>query len=295
MSASPPSIDLRSAEEVGDLFDRAAEANRATSGRRGSAVRLGREGRLVISGDLHDQRENLEKIIRFARLERGQDHHLVVQEVIHGEHLVNGMDFSYRTLARIAELKVRHPGQVHHILSNHELSQARGDSIIKERGDDIAAFSEGLGYVFGDGADRVANAIGNYVRQLPLAVITGAGVMCAHSLPSARKLGRFETDILERELTEADLTGPEGSAYLMIWGRGLEETAARQLRQAWGVKQFVLGHQPAEMGWEEYGSNILVINSDHARGVALPLDLSREYQQAELIDRLVALAGLPSL
>ena len=105
---------------------------------------------------------------------------------------------------------------------------------------------------------------------------------------------RFDTGILERKLTEADLSGPDGSAYLMIWGRGLEESSARQLGEAWAVRQFVLGHQPAEMGWEEYGENILVINSDHARGMVLPLDLSREYSQEELIERLVPLAGLPT-
>ena len=83
--------------------------------------------------------------------------------------------------------------------------------------------------------------------------------------------------------------GIGGSAYHMVWGRHQNKKISQELAEAWGVEQFVLGHQPAEMGWETEADNILIIASDHDHGVALPMDLSRTYSRDELIEALVPL------
>jgi hypothetical protein len=58
------------------------------------------------------------------------------------------------------------------------------------------------------------------------------------------------------------------------------------------VELFVLGHQHADMGWEEIGESVLILNSDHDHGVALPVDLSKRYTRDELIEQILPLAAV---
>ena len=292
MSVSEFGVNLQDASQVCDLLDRAAEAYRGGRSRRGSTVELPDRGRLVATGDLHDHGENLGKAVRFARLDAAPDHHIVLQELVHGESLVNGMDLSYRVLVRVAELKLRYPEQVHHLLSNHELAQAKGESILKGSVSSVDAFDDGLDYVFGDEEGRVAGSIERYVKALPLAVRCANGVLCAHSLPRPRLRGEFDPAVLDRELSSADYASPNGSARMMVWGRGLTQEMADDLAERWGVSVFVLGHQHAEMGWQEMGESMLVLNSDHAHAAALPIDLARHYSRNELTACVVMLAGV---
>jgi hypothetical protein len=48
----------------------------------------------------------------------------------------------------------------------------------------------------------------------------------------------------DRDLTDEDIR-PGGSAYSMVWGRGQDRSITDRLAEAWGVKVFVGGHQPA--------------------------------------------------
>ncbi|MFM1890458.1 MAG: hypothetical protein RLZZ565_1215, partial [Planctomycetota bacterium] len=105
-----------------DLMDRAAESILAIPTRRGSTVHLPRLGSLVVTGDLHDNPLQLSRILGFAALERGPERHVILQELIHGDRLVNGVDLSHRMIGRVAELSLRFPGQVHPLLANHELA-----------------------------------------------------------------------------------------------------------------------------------------------------------------------------
>ncbi len=288
MEMQGEAIDLQNAGVVCDLFDRAAAANFATPGRRGSVVDLPATGHVLLTGDLHDHTGNFEAILKLAQLDRAADRHLVLHELIHGEHLIRGMDFSYRILARVAELKNKYPAQLHHVLSNHELAQVSGEDIMKDGRGVVTAFNDGLDYIFGGACDRVHEAIKRYVCSLPLAV-RGAGVLCAHSLPSPRKRVGFDPTVLDRALTPADLSRTGGSAHLMVWGRNLNQPLASELASLWGVDQFVLGHQPAEMGWDTCGDTMLILNSDHEHGVALELDLSRRYTRDELCQNILPL------
>ena len=91
---------------------------------------------------------------------------------------------------------------------------------------------------------------------------------------------------------KTDLQGPNGSAHLMVWGRRLTQELADDLGEQWGVKVFVVGHQGVEMGYEECGDSMLIINSHHAHGVAVPIDLSKTYTRDSLMEEVVLLAGV---
>jgi len=277
-----------------DLLDRASEAMRSDPRRRGATVHLPASGRLVVTGDLHDNPTNLQRILALARPDRGEERHVILQELIHGDRLVNGVDLSHRMVGRIAELVVRHPGQVHPLLANHELSQMRGDAVSKGAGDNVALFDDGLDWAFGDRADEVADAIGRFVRSMPLALRTESGILCSHSIPSSLAMSRFDPAVLDRDLTDADYAPPWGAAYLMTWGRGHDPKQVAALSEAWGVSLICVGHGHAETGAEAVCPGLLMLNSDHARGAAWVADLASPPPSAEdAAMQAVPLAAIP--
>ncbi|MDY7109375.1 MAG: metallophosphoesterase [Planctomycetota bacterium] len=260
------------------LFRHAAEAMRGAERRENSIVRLPARGRLIATGDLHDNPFHLEKIIRLARLDESPDHYVVMHELIHGERLLNGMDFSYRMLSRVAELIVDRPEQVHSVLANHELAQMTGRGVSKGAGNSVELFLMALDYVFGERALDVAEAINGFIAAMPIALISespddAGGVLCAHSLPMAAMMPHFDTDLFHRDLREEDYRAPHGSAYLMVWGRQYTVEQTEELAQRWGVKLFCLGHEHAETGIEMRGPRVIILNTDHERATVLPIDL----------------------
>ena len=285
-------LDLGNAAVVADLLHQTAERNRADPKRAGASLHLPDTGTLLATGDLHDNTQALQRIIKRARLDRSPDHHVVLHELIHGPSRLNGMDLSIRTLARACAVKLAYPEQVHFLLSNHELAQRRQEHVFKDGGSDVDAFNDGLMHLFGeDGAQQVHEAFDDYVDSLLLAVRCANGVMVAHSLPAPRKIEFFDTSVVDRDLADEDYN-TTGSAYLMVWGRHQNNKLATELAEAWDVKTFLLGHQPAEMGWEEKAHNILILNSDHGHGVCLPVDLSKPFERDELIEQIVPINGI---
>ena len=284
-------IDLQDPDSVIQLFGRATEANIASGVRRGGCVRLGDQGRLLMTGDLHDHTDNLLKILKLSGIDRDPSNHVVLHEMIHGPHRVNGCDLSVRTLARVAATKCRFPDQVHLLQSNHELAQLMGQPISKDGVSVIGAFDAGIDFIFGHRADEVRSAAGAFIRSHPLAIRCDNRLFCSHSLPGPRRLAGFDPEVIHRDLSDADLaTG--GSVHLMVWGRNHDDALARELGAAWEADLFITGHQPAEMGYATEGSAILILASDHDHGVALPIDLAKRYTLQDLVDRIVPLASV---
>jgi hypothetical protein len=284
-------IELDDPAQVAALFDQAAEANRNTPGQSGSVVDLPDQGRLTMTGDLHDHPLNLQRILKYAELEQSPANYVVLHEVVHGSSLVNGQDLSIRTTARVAALKAAYPGQVLLLQSNHELAQRNGDRILKGSKDVVETFDSGLDFLFEDQADTVRAAFNRYVETLPLAVRAPNGVMCCHSLPSPRHMESFDLTVLDRQPTEKDLASG-GAAYRMVWGRNHHQMMANELGEEWGASQFVMGHQPAESGYDTEGETMLILASDHDQGMLLPIDLSQRLDRDGLIQSLVPLASI---
>ncbi|MDZ4829345.1 MAG: metallophosphoesterase [Phycisphaerae bacterium] len=277
------STDLRNADAVCGLLERAAGVLRGAACRRGCVHILGDRGRLVVAGDLHDNPIHLDRIVAFARLDESDEHHLVVQELIHGERLVNGVDLSYRVVAKVAALVERFPGRVHPLLANHELCQMLGIGVSKGHGDGTALFRDGLDFVFGDDSDAVADALGDFFRAMPLAVRTAHGLWCSHSIPSPETTSRFDMGIFEREIAFEDYQAPRGPAYLLVWGRGQLAEQVDQLARAWGVETFCLGHAHSDAGAHVVTPRMAVLNSDHDRGRIVEFDLSLPAPDSEAI------------
>lgn len=277
VSAAP--VDLACASAVIDLFDRAAETLLASPLRKGCSDVLPARGRLIATGDLHDNPMHLRKIMRIARLHESPDHHVVLHEMIHGERFVNGMDFSYRVLARAAELVIHHAPQVHPLLANHELAQMAGSKISKGAGDSVKMFNDALEYVFSDDAISVSEAISRYIAAFPLALRSEpahaeGGVFVSHSLPAPAVMDSFDFGILDRDLNTDDYLPRIGSAWKMVWGRGHTPEQTEILAANWNVKLFIIGHEKADTGVEIRGPRLLVLNTDHERATVLPIELN---------------------
>lgn len=270
----PVSIRLNDPTAVRDLFDSAAEALRSSPYRAGAAVNLPGHGRLLVTGDLHDNPEHFRKIVRLARLGESDDCHVILHEIIHGEMLVNGVDLSHRMLARVAQLVMDHPRQVHVLLGNHELAQMTGQRISKGAGDNVALFNGGLQFAFGDAWTDVAEAIARFIRAMPLAARSESGLFCAHSLPAPGMLDTFDPGILDRELADRDYCPPDGSAYLLVWGRGWGEREVKALAAEWNTVLFCLGHEYAQNGIAMRGPYAIILNSDHEMATVVPFDLA---------------------
>ena len=269
---APPT--LQDATAVIELFDQAAQTLRSSPLRAGSTMHLPGHGRLLATGDLHDNPDHLRKIVHLARLEDSPQYCLVLHEIIHSERLINGVDLSHRMLLRVADLLVKYPRQVHVLLANHELAQMTGRGVSKGAGNSIELFNGGLAFVFGDQWDAVAEAVNRFIRAMPLALMTASGLLCSHSLPAPSAMDRFDPEVLHRELTDEDYRPGDGSAYMMVWGRGYSDQQVELLAKRWGVKLFCLGHVHADAGAATRGRRVIVLNSDHELASVLPIDLA---------------------
>ncbi len=291
-----PPPDFNSAAEVTGILRNAADALRSSPHRAGSVFRLPNSGRVLVTGDLHDNPDNLSKIVKLACL-KSPGNHLILHEIIHSEHLVNRVDLSHRMLLRVAALIVSYPTQVCLLLANHELAQMTGKGVSKGAGDSVALFNDGLAFVYGDGWIQVAEAIKALIRALPLAARSDAGLLCAHSLPGPRP--GFDPAVLDRDLTDADYrrgtdVGEAGSAYLMVWGRGYSAEQVETLATRWGVRLFCLGHEHVANGIEARGPRVIVLNSDHEFATALPIDLAGVPTAEEAVMSAIRLRSVPS-
>ena len=296
-------MNLQSAPSVRDIFHAGAQANSSAACRVGSIDRVSAPGSLLATGDLHDNPVHFSKLVEAAGLAPGGPTpapglppplHLVLHEIIHPDKLINGMDFSYRALAKVAALKAQFPERVHVLLGNHELAQMIGSAIVKDGVRSLDVFHAGLDYVFGSEADAVFDALCVFVRSMPLALrcVTPRGdILVAHSVPAAAMMARFDASILSRDLTDADYEPRRGSAYLMVWGRGYDAELLEDLVERWGVNLFILGHEHVDTGAMLVPPNALVLNSDHARGVYVPIDLSNPPKAEEAVARAVALSS----
>jgi hypothetical protein len=286
-------VDLRNAESVGATLERAAELLRSSPLRRGCVHHLPSTGRLIVAGDLHDNPVHLQRTIGYARLNASPAHHVVLQELIHGDRLVNGVDLSYRVVARVAELVTRYPTQVHPLLANHELCQMLGIGVSKGYGDGTLLFNEGLDFVFGDDAQFVADALADFFRAMPLAVRTEGGLWCSHSIPSPETTDRLDPTVFARSLTDADYQAPRGSAYLMVWGRGQHGEQVERVASIVDARLFCLGHAMSEYGAHAVTPKMAVLNSDHERGRIAEIDLAAEPVDADsLVEATMPLAAL---
>jgi len=275
------------ADHVVETLGVATEENQVSSLRDQQVVNLPEEGEVWIAGDIHDHRRNFEKFVKSADLGSNPQRHLVLQELIHGDHYdKNGAEESWKILVQAAELKADFPGQVHFLLANHDLAQVHGEGIMKAGQSVCEAFTAGVKRDFGDRNALVTAAITEFLLSFPLAVRTHNGLFFCHSLPTDDEIKNYDYGVFNRALTGPDYKRRTGPVYQLIWGRKTSPAGAQAFAQKVNAKMLVTGHQPQETGYAINGPNHLIIASDHNQGVMLALSLQDEYDMDGLLNRM---------
>src|SRR5687768_784843 len=190
------------ADHVIETFEAAREENKLSALRSGQVVHLPEEGEVWMTGDIHDHRQNFEKLIAAANLGENPQRHVVLHELIHGDYFdANKAEGSWLTLFRAAELKCDFPEQVHFLLANHDLAQIHGEGIMKAGLSVCEAFSAGVKQVFNNASDKVEIAMKEFLLSLPLGISAPNGIFCCHSLPTDSQVEKFDFNIFHRPLS----------------------------------------------------------------------------------------------
>jgi hypothetical protein len=275
------------ADRVIETFQSAAEENRLSSLRQEQLVTLPAEGELWIAGDIHDHRTNFRKLLAAADLGSNPQRHLILQELIHGDHFdPAGAEGSWETLYNAAELKCDFPEQVHFIFANHDLAQIHGEGIMKAGLSVCEAFTAGIKRDFERTAANSVNVtITEFLLSLPLAVRTQTGLFFSHSMPTDEQIPGFDYTVFDRPLIGPDYKRRVGPVYQLIWGRGMTPAGVDVFLENVNAQLIVTGHQPQDTGYLVNGDKHLIIASDHSQGVFLQLDLSQTYTMEALLTR----------
>lgn len=275
MTSSPDS------QKATELLREAAQLNREDPNRTGSLLTFGSSGQVVMTGDMHGHTLNFAKLQRFCALASSPGRSVILHELIHCEpDPPTGPDLSIDLLIDAVAWKCEYPDNVFFLLSNHELSQLNKHEITKGGRCVLADFERGVAQRFAGGADKVLEAVDDYIASLALAAKTRNGIFLAHSLPDGLYAESFDLSVFERQPTAADMA-PGGPAYALVWGRFQSAEVVELFATRLQAKLIVVGHTPQEMGHTRVG-RMLVLASDHAHGVFVPIDLARDYSPEEL-------------
>ena len=273
------------AERVIEAFESAKEENGLDRYRSGQVVTLPPDHEVWMTGDIHDHRTNFKKLLAAAKLDENPTRHLVLHELVHGDHFDNeGREDSWKMLFQAAELKCDFPDQVHFLMANHDLAQIHGEGIMKAGLSVCEAFNKAIKRDFPGHDLSVQVAITEFLLSLPLAIRCPNGLWFSHSLPADDQIEAFDYGVFEREpLTTPDYKKRVGPVYQLIWGRKFTDNGVAAFAEKVDARLFVTGHQPQESGSTTVGDRLLIVDSSHNQGVFLPLSTSEEYENAEVL------------
>lgn len=275
---------VKDADTVVETLGTATEENQISALRHHQVIDLPAEGEVWIAGDIHDHRRNFAKLVRGADLGSHPQRHVILQELIHGDHFdAKGAEESWKILVKAAELKCDFPNQVHFILANHDLAQVHGEGIMKAGLSVCEAFNAGVERDFADRHGLVQAAISEFLLSFPLGIRCPNGLFFCHSIPAEEEIAGFDVSVFDRALTGADYKRRVGPVYQLIWGRKTGPEGATKFAGRVGAKILVTGHQPQEAGYLVNGPNHLIIASEHNQGVMLQLDLAKDYTMESLL------------
>jgi hypothetical protein len=277
-------------EKIIATFDEATEANWRTAGREGSTiVPLDAEwgDEVMITGDLHGNRRNLNLIRRIADLDKHPNRHLVLQEVCHGgpTYPANGGCMSHTMLEDVAKLKVQYGDRVHFLLGNHELSEVTDYPIQKNKQMLNLMFRLGLQQMYGSAADKVREAFVPFIQSSPLAMRLPAGIFICHSIPEKADTYRFDKTIFTRQLDPAELYD-RGPVFDLVWGRDYRQENADAFARAVQAEVLINGHEPCPEGFATPNTRQIILDCCGDKACYAILPVNQKASQEEIVKRI---------
>jgi predicted phosphodiesterase len=275
-----------------DLLVKGTLCNKSDEFRRGNVIGLPGEGEVVVTGDIHGNHRNLDRVFSYADLENNPKRHVILQEIIHGGPTdAQGGCLSYKVLFEAIEYKLKYPGQVHFIMGNHDVSFIIGGKVMKDGREMNELMCLGLDNKYGERSEKIKGAIREFLFSQALAVRGENRLWVSHSLPSERYIKDFSVDIFARDLEISDLER-NGSVYLLTWGRNISQKALDELVKILDSDIFIVGHQAQKQGWKQAEKNLLIIASDHSHGCLVTVELSESSGIKKIAESIVPLASI---
>ncbi|MHC5021346.1 MAG: metallophosphoesterase [Planctomycetota bacterium] len=263
------------------MFEEATQANLFDDFRHGYEIVMPAEGELFVIGDIHGHTANFEKAVALADLDHHPERHLLLQEVIH--QLALGEDHSYEVLEMTAELKRRHPHQVHVILGNHDLAEWQGREIFKGGLCLNLLFRSGIRNRYGEeGGNAMHQAYKEFIATMPVAVRACGNLLMVHTSPERRYLKNMAAAKLRGAPSKDDLK-PRDWIEQMVWGRDFAAETADGFAAAMEAEIFIVGHTPCKRGYRIPNHRHVIIDSKDKYGVYVQLDLAKTYTQDEVV------------
>lgn len=252
---------------------------------------LPRRGTLLVSTDLHGNREDFERLADIFARTLGSDpdaRWLILGDLVHGPdddsrrrqpELYDYPDESPVLVARAAEVQSRHPGRVLYVLGNHDYGHVGGPHTRKFHDDEVEFLEARL-----TAAQR--DAMRALFAPALLGVVAPCGIFFAHGSPD---------DTLRRlaDLDDITLPPPRDSyhervleSFLTHYGQEratTERLLATISRDATHVGFVVQGHDRDENGWFVHNGNQacpVIFGAPRANKRYLRLDLAATYANA---------------
>jgi len=276
-----------------EAYRQATEANWRTPGRSGNIVVLTSDlgDDVLITGDLHGNRENFELIQAVAALDQHPRRHLILQEVCHGgpTYPESGGCMSHALLEDVARLKANYPERVHLLLGNHELAELLDYPIQKNRRVLNLAFRIGLQQTYGLATERIRDSLCGFLESCPLAIRLSRSVLVSHSIPEAVDIRGFDASLFDRPLRSDDYQ-EQSDLFGLLWGRDYRPANARAFAAMFGVEVLIHGHDPCREGYKAPNELQLILDCCGSPANYLLLPLDRDWTLAEILPRVQALA-----
>ena len=248
------------------------------------SAELGNE--VMITGDLHGNRDNFALIVRIAALDQNPRRHLVLQEVCHGgpTYPESGGCMSHALLENVAALKWQYHDRVHLLLGNHELAELVDYPIQKNRRVLNLAFRIGLQQTYGLSTERIRESFCRFLKSCPLAIRLPGGVFVSHTIPEAVDTRGFDISLLHRELRNEDYQG-HSALFDLLWGRDYRPENARAFAALVHARVLIQGHDPCRNGHKAPNNVQLILDccSSPANYVLLPLEHQGDWTHAEVL------------
>jgi hypothetical protein len=263
----------------------ATGANHNTRGRRGNVIlitkTLGAE--VMVTGDLHGNRLNFERIVRLADLHAHERRHLVMQEVCHGgpSYPSTTSCMSHLLLEDVARLKTKYPDRFHFILGNHELAELADFPIAKRSCMLNLTFRCGLQQMYGAAAERIREAYLEFLRSCPLAVRLD-GIFICHSAPGQIAEQGFDASVFDRPLADEDFE-PGGPVFRLVWGRDFRAENAAAFAQLVNASALIHGHEPSPDGFQVPNQHQIILDCCGQRAGYLILPVGSELNHEQLL------------
>jgi len=276
-------------EKVIDTYASATEANWSTGGREGSTIVLGPAWAddVMVTGDLHGNRRNLNLIRRIAELDKHPKRHLVLQEVCHGgpTYPANGGCMSHTMLEDVAKMKAQYRDRVHFLLGNHELSEITDYPIQKNKQMLNLLFRLGMQQMYGSASDKVRESFVPFIQSCPLAVQLPGGIFISHSIPEKADTVRFDKSLFTRSLDPMEFYD-QGGVFDLVWGRDYRQENADAFARLVRAEVLINGHEPCPEGFATPNTRQIILDCCGDKACYVILPVGQKGSQEEIVKRI---------